>query len=437
MSSRLRGLDGDTSDGILLADRGHPHIDAPPPAYDQVPPWNKDADNMARADGAKSPQWYSFKSWSIKTWLIIGAVIVVVIVAVVVGAVEGTKANAYPNYKTLNYTLSETYSTDDFFDNFDYFTDSDPTNGFVTYVSQETAESLNLTYASSSSAVLRVDTSDADSSASSDSSSSSDGSGGSATSSSQGNQGGQSSQGGQSAPGRTRRSTATSRNSVRVTSKNQYDSGLFIFDVKHTPYGCGTWPALWLTDPNNWPAHGEIDVMEAVNNGTSGNQMTLHTASGCKMNHKRKQTGTALYKNCYWDANDEAGCGVKGNTSTFGEDLNTLGGGVTAVEWRPAGIRMWQFERDSIPDDISNSSPDPNSWGEALADFPNTGCDIGSHFKNQSIVINIDLCGDWAGGSAYSSFDCPSNCTDFVANNPSEFTKAYWEFGAFQIYQSS
>lgn len=113
MSSGLRGYDGDTGDGILLADRGHPHLDdAPPPAYDQVPPWNKDADNMARAGGAKSPQWYNFKSWSVKTWLIIGAVIVVIIVAVVVGAVEGTKANAYPNYKALNYTLSETYSTD-------------------------------------------------------------------------------------------------------------------------------------------------------------------------------------------------------------------------------------------------------------------------------------------------------------------------------------
>ncbi|ROV90091.1 hypothetical protein VMCG_09758 [Cytospora schulzeri] len=399
---------------------------------------------MAQGEGAKSPQWWDFKSWSKKAWITVGAIIAIIIVVVVVVAVEVTKANAYPSYSTLNYTLSETYSTDalvdttglcrkyitDFrtcyasFDNFDYFTDSDPTNGFVTYVSQETAESLNLTYTSSSSAVLRVDTSDANSSDSSD------------TDSGQGDQGGQ---GGQSAPGQRRRATATSRNSVRVTSKKQYNKGLFIFDVKHTPYGCGTWPALWLSDVDNWPAHGEIDVMEAVNNATSGNQVTLHTKSGCKMDHKRKQTGTAVHKNCYWAANNEAGCGVLGETSTFGQDYNTIGGGVTAVEWRKAGIRVWQFERNSIPDDISNNSPDPNSWGKALADFPDTGCDIGSHFKNQSIIINIDLCGDWAGGSSvYSSqFGCPSNCTDFVANNPSEFTKAYWEFGAFQVYQSS
>lgn len=312
---------------------------------------------------------------------------------------------------TRKYTADYRWNS---FDKFDYFSDTDPTNGFVTYVSQEIAETLNLTYASTSSAVLRVDTSDADTSDSSDSSGSSDSSdssgtnSGQSTSSGQSSQGGQNNQGGQGAPGQRRRATATSRNSVRVTSKNQYNKGLFIFDVIHTPYGCGTWPALWFSDVANWPSYGEIDVMEAVNNATSGNQVTLHTKSGCKMDHKRKQTGTTTHDNCYWAANNEAGCGVQGNASTFGEDFNTLGGGVTAVEWRAAGIRVWQFERDSIPDDISNNSPNPSSWGRALADFPDTGCDIGSHFKNQSIIINIDLCGDWAGStSVYSSqFSC-------------------------------
>lgn len=422
MSSNFSGNDGN-----------HYHQDnSEPPPYDQVVPSTENITNtnMAYNEGAKSSQGFGLKSLSKKTWIIIGAIIAIIIVVVIVVPVEVTEANAYPSYTTLDYTLTETYSTDTFFDQFDYFTDSDPTNGFVTYVSQETAESLNLTYSSSSSAVLRVDTSDADTAVGSDTDSGQ---------SDQGGLGGLGGQGGQGAPGRRRRATATSRNSVRVTSKNQYNKGLFIFDVKHTPYGCGTWPALWFTDVANWPAHGEIDVMEAVNNGTSGNQVTLHTKSDCKMDHKRKQTGTTLYENCYWKANNQAGCGVQGNTSTFGEDYNTLGGGITAVEWRSAGIRVWQFERDSIPDDISNNSPNPNSWGKALADYPETGCDIGSHFKNQSIVINIDLCGDWAGSSSVytSQFGCPSNCTDYVANNPSEFTNAYWEFGSFQVYQSS
>jgi hypothetical protein len=30
----------------------------------------------------------------------------------------------------------------------------------------------------------------------------------------------------------------------------------------------------------------------------------------------------------------------------------------------------------------------------------------------------------------------PLTCTDYVANYPSAFTNAYWEFGAFEIYNS-
>jgi beta-glucanase (GH16 family) len=114
------------------------------------------------------------------------------------------------------------------------------------YISRDNAEWLNLTYATSTSAVLRVDTTYSGSEA------------------------------------------ANGRQSVRITSNNTYAHGLFIFDILHTPYGCGTWPALWLTDPNNWPAHGEIDVVEAANKGTYGNQATLHTSEGCSMGVKRK-----------------------------------------------------------------------------------------------------------------------------------------------------
>lgn len=242
------------------------------------------------------------------------------------------------------------------------------------YVDQATASSLNLTYSSASSAVLRVDS---------------------------------------SASG----SAASGRKSARVTSKTQYDRGLFIFDVVHSPFGCATWPALWLADPDNWPDNGEVDIMEAVNRADTGNQMTLHTGVGCTMaDHRREMSGTALDANCDVAANANAGCGVRGaNASTYGAGLNAGGGGVTAVEWRSAGIRVWQFARGSIPGDIRNNTPDPTTWGSASADFPNTGCDIDKHFRNQSIIINISLCGDWAGGSAYTQSECES-----LARCPSE-----------------
>lgn len=230
---------------------------------------------------------------------------------------------------------------------------------------------------------------------------------------------------------------STGRFSVRLTSKVQYASGLFLFDVLHTPTGCATWPALWLSDPSNWPEHGEIDIMEAVNVVSSTkNQMTLHTSSGCKMDSKRKETGSVLKQNCGPNtAND--GCGVQGATGSFGDSFNSAGGGVMAMELRDAGIRMWQFARNAIPTNVYSGQPDPSLWGEAAGDFPNTNCDIGNHFKNQSIIVNIDLCGDWAGETSIYDESCPGTCTSYVANNATAFKNSYWEFGNFSIYQSS
>ena len=74
----------------------------------------------------------------------------------------------------------------------------------------------------------------------------------------------------------------------------------------------------------------------------------------------------------------------------------------------------------------------------ALADFPSTECDITSHFRNQSIIVNIDLCGELAAQPQYyqSLYHCPGSCSDFVANNPSSFEEAYWEFASFKVFQA-
>ncbi|KAH8591483.1 glycoside hydrolase family 16 protein [Bisporella sp. PMI_857] len=351
--------------------------------------------------GDLSPKWWDIRYWSWKKWVILAAGIVVLIVVLIVGIVLGTrKNNSYPNYTALSYTLVDTYSEETFFDNFDYFTGYDPAAGLVHYVPAEMAVQYNLTYASSSSAIIRVDT---------------------------------------SVDNNTVPNAETGRFSVRLTSKKQYETGLFIFDVKHSPMGCATWPALWTSDPNNWPENGEIDIMEAVNVvGDDENQMTLHTSKGCTMKGvKRKQTGKTLTASCLNSTDENAGCGVQESLGSFGTTFNQRGGGVLAMELRTEGIRMWDFTRSSIPSDITNRSPDPSTWGEAMADFPSTDCDIASHFKNQSIIANIDLCGQWAGQAKVYSETCPGLCEDQVKYNNTAFADAYWEFGEFTIYQSS
>ncbi|KAE8154191.1 concanavalin A-like lectin/glucanase domain-containing protein [Aspergillus avenaceus] len=370
------------------ATSAHPKIEGNDFGYARSPP-----------GAAHAPQglpWYDPRGWSLCAKLFAGTVVAVVIVAIIVGAVEGTKAHRYPDYTRLNYDLVDTYSGTRFFDRFDYYSGEDPTFGFVQYVNQTTAASLNLTYATDESVVLKVDMSN--------------------------------------------QNASNGRQSVRLESKTTYDNGLFIFDVLRAPYGCGTWPALWLTDPNNWPDNGEIDIIETTNLAPEGNAVTLHTTKGCSMKAKRKQTGDAVYTSCENGTNYNAGCGVQGPPPTSGKPFNDNGGGVYAVELRDAGIRAWMFPRDSIPNDISDakSTPDPSTWGTALADFPNTHCDIASHFRNQSIVANIDLCGQLGAQKQFykEQSHCPGTCNTYVARNPSAFKEAYWEFKSFKVYKA-
>jgi hypothetical protein len=139
---------------------------------------------------------------------------------------------------------------------------------------------------------------------------------------------------------------------------------------------------------------------------------------------------------CYNNTNYNEGCGVRGPASSYGEAFNFNGGGVYALEIRLEGIRVWLFDRNNIPYDIWSKSPDPSQWGTALADFPNLECDIESHFQHMRIIVNIDLCGDWAGQqSVFGSHSmCTGNCYDWVAANASSFEQAYWEFGGFWVY---
>jgi hypothetical protein len=242
---------------------------------------------------AKSPErktrvypWYHPQGWSRRRQILTTAVLAaVVIVVTVVGAVMGVRANRYPDYTPLNYRLVDTYQGTSFFDKFHYFSDEDPTDGFVVYVNHDAARDLNLTYASDTSAILRVDSF-------------------------------------------TPRAVG-GRNSVRIESKVTYDTGLFVFDIIHTPYGCGTWPALWLTDGYNWPMNGEIDVLESNNEGSHGNEITLHTTEGCNMDVKRKETGDPVHTTCNKSTDGNAGCGVLGDSSTYGQEFNQNGGGVS------------------------------------------------------------------------------------------------------------
>ena len=139
--------------------------------------------------------------------------------------------------------------------------------------------------------------------------------------------------------------------------------------------------------------------------------MTLHTSPSCSMSSiTRKQTGSTLSTSCVNTTNGNEGCGVSAGDGSYGSKWNDNGGGVLAVELRNEGIRMWQWARSAVPagleGDGTGGIPDPSTWGMATSDFPNTECDIGARFRNQSIVVNISLCGVWAGEAAVYGESC-------------------------------
>jgi len=296
------------------------------------------------------------------------------------------------------YLLKEDIIGPLFYTHFDWEAIADPTDGRVTYVDQLTSVKQNLTYASFDSFILRTDYKT------------------------------------------VLNTTGPGRNSVRIRSKNTYTTHVAVFDVRHMPQGCGTWPAIWETMETNWPEGGEIDIVEGVND-QGPNSVTLHTTEGCTMPATRLQTGTSEQLDCNYLVNFNTGCGVSMPTaSSYGPDFNENGGGWFAMERTSQHISIWFWARNnlSVPEDVKRGDiqVNPTKWGVPTAYFPNTDCDLNKFFSANNLIINLTLCGDWA-GTAYAGTGCPSTCTDYVNNNPAAFIDAYFDFAAARIYQPS
>lgn len=297
------------------------------------------------------------------------------------------------------YTQSAKVVGSEFESFFSYQAIADPTHGRVNYVNQATANSKNLTYSNGDTFILRADDTTVLS------------------------------------------ASGAGRNSVRLMSLTAYTTHVVVFYMRHMPTGCGTWPAVWETNQNNWPAGGEVDIVEGVNLNTD-DQTTLHTSPGCTMPSGIDQSGTALYANCNTAVNSNSGCGVQNTLpNNYGAPFNAAGGGWYAMERTPDEIKVWFWSQDnagSAPTGMKNgdTSINTDNWGQPVAYFPNTDCNLASLFSENNIIINLTFCGDWAGSSSvYASSGCPSTCVDYVNNNPSAFSEAYFDFGFMTVYE--
>ncbi|KAK6599801.1 putative endo-1,3(4)-beta-glucanase [Botrytis cinerea] len=318
------------------------------------------------------------------------------------------------------YNLDSKYEGTTFFSGWQFFTDLDPTHGYVTYVDEEVARTNQLINTNNYGPVyMGVDhTTYLD-------------------------------------------PAGTGRKSVRIMSQKSWTHGLFIADILHMPGGtCGTWPAFWLLGPD-WPNNGyfcfqdetfseasnlklrEIDIIEGVNQQID-NIMTLHTSANCTMpNEDTAQLGTMNSNQCDGTLNNYAGCGstAQAGASTYGESFNSNGGGIYATEWTSDHIKIWFFPRNAIPFDIKRGTPEPRFWPKPQAIFQGSSfCNIDNHFANQSLVFDTTFCGDFAGGvwandGGICSQGGDLTCEQFVAENPDAFKESYWLINFVEVYQ--
>jgi hypothetical protein len=85
----------------------------------------------------------------------------------------------------------------------------------------------------------------------------------------------------------------------------------------------------------NWPATGEIDIVEGVNDYTD-NQMTIHTNPGCTIPSASSSvlaiSGSVIGgTNCAAVDTGNQGCGIRSSSSaSYGPGFNAMGGGVYA-----------------------------------------------------------------------------------------------------------
>lgn len=308
-----------------------------------------------------------------------------------------------PAQAKAQYALGTTYDATNFFTSFDFFTEKDPTRGFVEYVDRATAHQQALigyghsNGSTNGSVVMGVDY--------------------------------------------KTHNPPNGRRSVRVTSHKSFTHGLFVADIAHMPGNiCGVWPAFWMFGPD-WPSSGEIDIIEGVNSQATG-AVTLHTGPGCSMTNTGARASTVLKSADCGGGSASGGCGQQtADAHNYGGGFNDVRGGVYATEWTSDHIAVWFFPRAAIPRDIAAGRPDPASWGPPSARFlGGQGCDIDSHFANNQLVFDTTFCGDWAGNPSVWASDAAcsakaATCNDYVANNPADFRDAFWEINSIKVYQ--
>lgn len=239
-------------------------------------------------------------------------------------------------------------------------------------------------------------------------------------------------------------STVHGRDSVRLESVDTWSTGIMIADIVHMPgTACGVWPAFWAYNFNENPV-GEIDIIENINMQTQ-NIVSLHTCGQCTFTNiggtderANCNNGGTISQACE-DGQNFDGCGNTMTKGSYGSMFNAAGGGVFATWLEHDALKLYWWQRSDIPADIASGNPDPTKWGTPASQFlSGSNCNVGKYFKELTIIINTDFCGNgidqgtWESGCAASTG--VKTCDQYITNNPQAFEESYWLFNSIKLY---
>eukprot|EP00439_Symbiodinium_sp_Y106_P058177 s144_g8.t1 len=243
------------------------------------------------------------------------------------------------------------------------------------------------------------------------------------------------------------------RHSVMIHSNYAWhpqDGFLVVMKYNHVPWGPSIWPAFWLMNSDKvWPDGGEFDIMEFANDEAS--KITFHTDKNCLLDPRKvgscmrgKRMGGSGPMNCntnYWK--------------------NLFGCRAFAASWDEDGITVYHIPNHEIPADLKEDKPRPESWGKwVVAYLPYVSHTCHKDLAGpQEIVLNIALCGDWAGNAWFRSGSARSTgfthgcradigkpyedcCTKYATSHDGRIehmfrNQAYFDIDYMKVYTSS
>eukprot|EP00930_Biecheleria_cincta_P045202 TRINITY_DN31163_c0_g1_i1.p1 TRINITY_DN31163_c0_g1~~TRINITY_DN31163_c0_g1_i1.p1 ORF type:complete len:944 (+),score=135.18 TRINITY_DN31163_c0_g1_i1:44-2875(+) len=193
------------------------------------------------------------------------------------------------------------------------------------------------------------------------------------------------------------------------------DYFLVAMRFNHVPQGVGVWPAFWTKAPGYvWPLGSELDIMEYANGAENKASLHVSPSTPCVLDkdsvNKCGRFPEANQNSGYDCVTDyytgKVGCGPNSDKKITAQYLNEHPG-VLAAEWTTEHIKVFYIPEEMIPEDLSNDQPRPSTWDKFIyANFPLAESDRAKPgschkrkdaFKPQEVVLNIGLCGDWAG----------------------------------------